>query len=359
MAKLITLTPDKLDEIRKEFNSALNKAKMSDGKITYTKFFGSIQRKATVYFTALAWKKMQTLIKECDKEVGWHGIAYRSDDPEKDEYLISDILVYPQVVTGSTVTTDQSKYQDWLMDHDDEVFNNIRMQGHSHVNFGVTPSGVDTSLYERILDQLDDTMFYIFLIYNKKGEKTFLIYDMAKNVLFETADVTVKVVDSISDPVEITGCADEDERKAVQSFIRDYRLQKSMGSFLEDAKKMVVNKTYQPTTYNYGAGYYGSMYGKSAAASPAAPAASPAKPAEPAKTAPSKPEVSQPVKKNGSSASSTSSVKPSEKKRKGHRKGSKSRKQSTMPLPRASVLYDDYDDYDDPYGDSLYGYGRY
>ena len=218
MAKIIKLTPDYIDEVRKAFEEALSSTKLSDGKINFTKTFGSIKREATVFFTELAWLKMQTLIREFDKEVAWHGIAKRGDDAEKDEYYITDILVYPQEVTGATVNTDQEKYQMWLMGHDDEVFNNIRMQGHSHVNMGTTPSSVDTSLYDRILDQLDDDMFYIFMIYNKKGEKTIKIYDLAKNVLFETSDCTVKVLD------DGTG----------------------IEKFLKDAKEMVKDKVYTP-----------------------------------------------------------------------------------------------------------------
>jgi len=228
MAKIIKLTPDYIDEVRKAFEEALSSTKLSDGKINFTKTFGSIKREATVFFTELAWLKMQTLIREFDKEVAWHGIAKRGDDAEKDEYYITDILVYPQEVTGATVNTDQEKYQMWLMGHDDEVFNNIRMQGHSHVNMGTTPSSVDTSLYDRILDQLDDDMFYIFMIYNKKGEKTIKIYDLAKNVLFETSDCTVKVLD------DGTG----------------------IEKFLKDAKEMVKDKVYTPAT-SYGKGYNG------------------------------------------------------------------------------------------------------
>ena len=195
MSKPIRLTPEALEEIRRDFEEQLASARLVDGKISYTRSFKSTGRKATLYFTEIAWTKMQTLIREFDKEVAWHGIAERGEDPDRDEYTIRDILVYPQEVTGATVTTDQSEYQNWLMEQDDGVFNNIRMQGHSHVNMSVQPSAVDTSLYERLLGQLDDTMFYIFLIWNKKSERTVMIYDMAKNVLFETADVTVKILD--------------------------------------------------------------------------------------------------------------------------------------------------------------------
>jgi hypothetical protein len=113
------------------------------------------------------------------------------------------------------------------MDHDDDVFNNIRMQGHSHVNMSVSPSGVDTSLYERILNQLDDTMFYIFLIWNKRGEKTVKIYDLAKNILFETSDVDVHILGNGFD----------------------------MNAFLTDAREKVQTKPV--TQGNYGGGWGG------------------------------------------------------------------------------------------------------
>lgn len=218
MSKIIKLTPECIDEIRKDFEETINTAKLSDGKINFTKSFGNIKREATLYFTELAWLKMQTLVREFDKEVAWHGIAKRGEDVSKDEYIISDILVYPQEVTGATVNTDQEKYQMWLMGHDDEIFDNIRLQGHSHVNMGVTPSGVDISLYEQILDQLDDDMFYIFIIWNKRGDKTIKIYDLAKNVLFETPDCAVKVMD------DGTG----------------------IEKFLKNAKNMVKDKIYTP-----------------------------------------------------------------------------------------------------------------
>lgn len=304
MSKIIKMTSQNLDELRKDFEEALKGVKLSDGKINFTKTFGNIQRKATLYFTELAYLKMLTLVREFDKEVAWHGIAKRHDT-EEDAYVISDILVYPQEVTGATVNTDQEKYQMWLMSHEDDVFNNIRMQGHSHVNMGTTPSTVDTSLYERLLDQLDDTMFYIFLIWNKRNEKTIKIYDLAKNVLFETADVTVSLIE------DGTG----------------------MEKFLSIAKEMVQDKKYTPTTpathgkpYGYG-GYYGtygsqqSTYGGTQ------------KKEETSKT--------QTQVANGSVSSGKSKRK--KKKQKGSTQSTKSGNWSWQDD------YDDYDGYDNPY----------
>lgn len=194
MSRIIKMTPECLDGILEEFKQELKSGTFTDGKICFTKTFASVDRKATVFFTEIAWLKMQTLIKEFSQEVAWHGVARRGNDESKDEYYIEDILVYPQEVTGATVNTDQEKYQTWLMSHSDEVFNSIRMQGHSHVYMGTTPSGVDASLYEKILEQLDDDMFYIFMIWNKRDEKTVKIYDMKKNVFFDTCDIDVKVL---------------------------------------------------------------------------------------------------------------------------------------------------------------------
>ena len=240
MSKLIKVTDEYLNQIKKDFEDALSSGKFSDGKITFTKTIGSIDRKATIFFTEIAWLKMQTLIREYDKEVAWHGIAKRVDDETKDEYIISDIIVYPQEVTGATVTTDQNEYQMWLMNQDDDVFNNIRFQGHSHVNMGTTPSSVDTSLYDGILAQLSDDMFYIFMIWNKRGEKTIKIYDMKKNVLFETSDCTIEIMD------DNTGI----ER------------------WLKNAKSMVKDKVYSTPAnnvmpYGYGSSSYSGYYGGS------------------------------------------------------------------------------------------------
>lgn len=107
-------------------------------------------------------------------------------------------MVYPQIVTGSQVDTDTveyAKWLDWFDDNEPETFRNIRMQGHSHVNFSCNPSSVDTSHQKDLLSQVRADQFYIFLIWNKKDERTILIYDFGKNILFETKDVEVKIIE--------------------------------------------------------------------------------------------------------------------------------------------------------------------
>lgn len=196
MAKVIRMSTADIESAVEEFRSAItNNPMISDGKLSYTKTFPKNGRKATIHFSEIAYLKMTRLVEKFSKEIAWHGVAFRGDDLDKDDYYITDILVYPQEVTGATVTTDQTKYQDWLYSHDDDIFNNIRFQGHSHVNMGVTPSGTDETLYDSIIGMMGADDFYIFGIWNKKNSRNISIYDMKKNLVFDNSEVSVDVID--------------------------------------------------------------------------------------------------------------------------------------------------------------------
>lgn len=201
MSKNIKLDKSFIEEAKADFIKMCDEGKFIDGKIVFNRTIGmNTGKKAKLFVENLAWNKMKALVDEFDKEIAWHGIAKRYGDAEG-EYIIEDIMVYPQTVTGATVTTDQEKYQMWLYEHEDDVFNNIRMQGHSHVNMGVSPSGVDTTYYDRIVEQMKDDMFYIFMILNKKGNRYISIYDKKINTIFETSDVTVTLLIDPDDPI--------------------------------------------------------------------------------------------------------------------------------------------------------------
>lgn len=214
MSKPIKMTEAFKNECRADFEKALDLVRLTDGKVTFTKVFGGQTRKAKILFTPTAWVKMIRLVMDFDKEVAWHGVARRGDDPEKDEYIISDILVYPQKVTAAHVDMDPIEYAKWIMEHDeDERFSNIRMQGHSHVRMGTTPSGTDIQHQDDIVNMLKDDDFYIFMIWNKYMVSTNKIFDLQKNILFEDSDIT-------------WGFTGDDE---------------TIADFLSDAKKMVVD----------------------------------------------------------------------------------------------------------------------
>ena len=109
-------------------------------------------------------------------------------------FRVSDVLVYPQAVTGATVRTEEQVYGQWLMNLPDETFSNLRSQSHSHVNMKPSPSSQDLIDQGIILDQMGGgCKFYIFMIWNKKLEHFIRIYDLEANLLYETEDVDISL----------------------------------------------------------------------------------------------------------------------------------------------------------------------
>ena len=226
MPKPIRLTEDLIQQMMLEFGESLRKANLADGKVSYSKAFSwkDDTSKVTVLFEPAAYAKMLLLLHNFNNEVAWHGTVDRLAD---DCFVVKDILVYPQKVTGVTVETDQERYQTWLMELDDEVANALHMQGHSHVNMATTPSTTDLAHQEAILSQLRKDDFYIFMIFNKRLEHTVKVYDLKTNTLYESADVSIGIFSDTGD----------------------------LETFLADAKDDVV-ETKPAVTYNYGGSAY-------------------------------------------------------------------------------------------------------
>lgn len=223
-----------IEAAKAAFAAALEKTSKDakfDGKVKFDFDFAKVEEKAILYFTETAWMKMQYLIAVFGSECAWHGIVERHGE-DKSEFIVKDILVYPQQVTGATVTTDQKEYEDWMNDLDDETFNALKFHGHSHVNMGVTPSSVDNEHQRGIVSQLNDSQFYIFGIFNKSGSRWLKIFDMKRNIAFEKDDIEVKIL------MDGSRCFD----------------------LMEDADKKITTKTV-----SYAGGYSYGNYGASQA----------------------------------------------------------------------------------------------
>ena len=148
-----------------------------------------------------AWLKMLMLVKNCDKEIAWQASVEKRKYKNKENsddfyYYIKQVFVYPQKVTGTFVDVNEVKYAEWSLQLEDDVYNNLRFQGHSHVNMGVSPSGTDLNTYQNFLDQLTKDDYYIFMIMNKRQEFNIMVYDYAQDILFENKDCFVDVLTS-------------------------------------------------------------------------------------------------------------------------------------------------------------------
>lgn len=160
---------------------------LSDGDyIALAKELSGANREAEVHFSQAAYYKMYALINGIDKEIAWDGICVR-DEEHTNVFYVTDIIVYPQMVASATVETDDEKYLDWMNGLDDEIFNHRRFNGHSHVNMGTSPSATDMTYREESLKNVKD--FFVFGIFNKKGEFNFEVYDIENNIVYENKDI--------------------------------------------------------------------------------------------------------------------------------------------------------------------------
>lgn len=185
-----------IDDIQKESQDKIAKAKdelskVVSGQQKCSKYLNleksSDEDCVYVYMTSNSYVKMQSLVAQADKEIGWYGTVDKVGD---NSYVITDILVPPQEVTGATVTCEDNEFAEWKQGLDDDTFNKLRFHGHSHVNMGVTPSGTDENFQTDTVSQLGGNDFYIFLIVNKRGDMTVRLYDIQKNVMYEQSSTS-------------------------------------------------------------------------------------------------------------------------------------------------------------------------
>ena len=218
--KKIYLNETEQAALVKEFADKLASARLSDGKITFTYSFDEKveeKNKVKLCFTAKAWLKIQSLVGGFSTEVGWHGTCEKVPGG----YLVTDIIVYPQTVTGATVNTDENEYSEWKKNLSDEQDAKLRFHGHSHVSMAVNPSAVDTDHRNQVLATIPKDGFYVFVIANKSGDMSVKIYDMADNRIYDKEDVEIGVL------------LDDNTTAA---------------AFIEASKELVRNKVYTTTT---------------------------------------------------------------------------------------------------------------
>jgi len=196
MAKPIKLTAEIIELAVKEFREKLSKLKSVNGSVDYKAELKAVAKQKTkLVLTETAYYKTRALIDGFSGEVGWYGLAKRTDDG----FEVYDIIVYPQEVTGVTVTTDEKELGKWYDSLSDEVFNAKRFHGHSHVNFAPSPSETDISDRDEKLKDLSGDDFFIFMIINKEMKYTCEIFDLAANVHYENGDVQVLFPKSCAD----------------------------------------------------------------------------------------------------------------------------------------------------------------
>ena len=212
--RYIKLTEQLEQQLLTDFMNKIKGNRFSEEKLSFTfdlKQDVKDEDKVTIIIEANAWIKMWGLVSSESGEIGWHMICERVNDKT---FLIKDVLLYPQYVTGVTVTTDDVGYGNWLhKELDMDQINNLRGHGHSHVNMGTSPSGVDRNWYNEILQGLAENDYYIFMILNKKDDIFIELYDLKTNTIYDKKDLNLHI---LTDNIYLSTWLTEEKGKALQ-----------------------------------------------------------------------------------------------------------------------------------------------
>ena len=207
--KPIFLTKEDKDKMRQEFETELNNIHLFNGSFLFARSYNYSNsdntRKARILYTPAAYVKMLKLISSFDSEIAWHGLVKRGE--ADGDFIVYDIITHEQTVSGSTVTTSDEQYIRFMECLTDEEADNMFLQAHSHVNYGVTPSNVDLQHQAKIVQMMSSRKtkgFQIFQIWNKSLKCSSFIYDFANNIYYENKDVETDVVLDSADDYLIT-----------------------------------------------------------------------------------------------------------------------------------------------------------
>lgn len=232
--RFIELTDELKKDALKTFQEKLNNERFSDTKISFTFDLknGNLDEddKIILNVKPTAWLKMWTLVHSENKEIGWHGLIDRKSEKI---FELTDIMMYPQITTAVTVVTDDVEYGNWLhKEISDEDINHLRFHGHSHVNMSTSPSGVDTTWYDQILQGLEKDDFYIFMILNKREDYFIEIYDLKTNTIYEKKDIIINII--MEDENYLNNWVDRQKEK----YLKEPEKQVTFGNRLPDLSKI-------------------------------------------------------------------------------------------------------------------------
>lgn len=155
-----------------------------------------------LYIDNVALDKMKEYIRQSSLEIGWLGTAERVGNKK---YMITDVFLFKQEVHSTTTEITPEGLSEFAMelmqqDNGMEIWNNMRVWGHSHVNMSTSPSGQDDKQMETFLE--NENEFFIRIIGNKKNEFKIDIYDYNIGVMYENMKFDVVYDENIQEKIE-------------------------------------------------------------------------------------------------------------------------------------------------------------
>lgn len=189
-----------------------------------------------------AMTKMMLFIEGCTEEIGWLGTATKY----KNNYYIEDVTLFEQEVHGTTteITPDGlAKFGEEILQLEDgvDIWNNLKVWGHSHVRMAVSPSAQDNKQMETFAEGGHD--WFIRIIGNKDGDLKIDIYNYELGIIYN--DLRYKVV-STKEEMDI-----EEEILKLKERLETLQiayLNERKTAVDQEIKEKVKKKTYVTTT---------------------------------------------------------------------------------------------------------------
>ena len=143
-----------------------------------------------VFIEIKALNKMNEYIRQSNDEIGWLGTATKKNN----NYTIHDVFLFEQEVHSTTTEITVEGLNNFSMEilkeHDGiNIWNNMKLWGHSHVNMSTSPSGQDDKQMEIFTQNAND--FFIRIIGNKKGSMKIDIWDYDKGIIYENLEYSI------------------------------------------------------------------------------------------------------------------------------------------------------------------------
>lgn len=132
------------------------------------------------------------------KEFMFIGTVSKVDNKGVKVYTIQDIKLIPQESnSGAYCETDDDRYPAWLHENFPTVQDKmkVRLNGHSHVNMAVNPSGTDDNNIEKMMQYVDD--YFIQLIINRRQEIKINLWDKEAGLIFNNCSYFIEVGDTL------------------------------------------------------------------------------------------------------------------------------------------------------------------
>ena len=131
-----------------------------------------------------AMNKMKEYVRQSDLEIGWLGTSRRVGNV----FYIDDVFLFRQEVHATTTEITTEGLNEFAMEllyeeNGVEIWNNMKLWGHSHVNMTTSPSGQDDKQIEVFAENAED--FFIRIIANKSGDFRIDLYDFTTGVIYE------------------------------------------------------------------------------------------------------------------------------------------------------------------------------